>query len=57
MPILYKKLGEIYEIPLSNGKNTYGRLYGEYILGIYKSRYDSVDELPSKELLRGIDSE
>lgn len=52
MPILYKKLGEIYEIPLSNGKNTYGRLYGEYILGIYKSRCDSVDEL-----LRGIDFE
>lgn len=37
---------------LSNGKNTYGRLYGEYILGIYKSRCDSVDEL-----LRWIDSE
>ena len=43
------RLGDIYEIPLPNGKNAYGRLYREYTLGIYKSRCDSVDELPSKE--------
>ena len=29
------KLGDIYEIPLPNGKNAYGRLFKEYTLAIY----------------------
>lgn len=43
------KLGDIYEIPLPNGKNTYGRLYKETTLGIYKELYNSVNELPKDE--------
>ncbi len=30
------KLGDIYEIPLPNGQNAYGRLYKECTLAIYK---------------------
>lgn len=43
------KLGDIYEIPLPNGKNAYGRLYKEYTLAIYNGRYLNVDELPEIE--------
>lgn len=43
------KLGDIYEIPLPNGKNAYGRLYKEYTLAIYKKKCLSVDELPDIE--------
>ena len=43
------KLGDIYEIPLPNGKNAYGRLYKEYTLAIYKTIGSSVDELSDNE--------
>lgn len=43
------KLGDIYEIPLPNGKNAYGRLYKEYVLAIYKNRYNSINELQLNE--------
>jgi len=39
-------LGDIYEIPLPNGLNAYGRLYREYTLAIYKKRCKSVLQLP-----------
>ena len=31
-----KKLGDIVEIPLTENKNAYARLYKEYTLGIYE---------------------
>ena len=43
------RLGDIYEIPLPNGKNAYGRLYREYTLAIYKKRCTSIEELPNTE--------
>lgn len=43
------KLGDIYEIPLPNGENAYGRLYKECTLAIYKKTGSSVSELPSVE--------
>ena len=33
------KLGNIYEIPLPNGINAYGRLYKEGVLAIYKLKF------------------
>ncbi len=41
-----KKLGDIVEIPLSDGKNAYARLYKEGTLGIYKGIYQSYDNVP-----------
>lgn len=41
-----KKLGDIVEIPLPNGKNAYARLYKEGTLGIYKGIYQSYDDVP-----------
>lgn len=38
-------LGDIFEIPLPSGKNAYGRLYKEGILGIYQGRYSDISEL------------
>ena len=43
------KLGDIYEIPLPNGKNAYGRLFKEYTLAIYEIICSSFDELPDTE--------
>lgn len=43
------KLGDIYEIPLPNGENAYGRLYKECTLAIYKKTGSSVSELPFAE--------
>lgn len=43
------KLGDIYEIPLPDGKKAYGRLYKECTLAIYKGRYNDVSELSQKE--------
>ena len=40
------KLGDIYEIPLPNGKNAYGRLFKEYTLAIYCGIYNDISELP-----------
>ena len=39
----------MYEIPLPNGLNAYGRLYKECTLGIYRNFYTTVDELPEDE--------
>jgi hypothetical protein len=41
-----KKLGDIVEIPLSEGQNAYARLYKEYTLGIYSGTYPSYDDVP-----------
>jgi len=38
------KLGDIYEIPLPNGENAYGRLYKECTLAIYKKNGFSASE-------------
>ena len=43
------KLGDIYEIPLPNGTNAYGRLHKECTLAIYKARCTNVTELPETE--------
>ena len=43
------KLGDIYEIPLPNGKKAYGRLFKEYTLAIYEKICSSIDELPNTE--------
>lgn len=43
-----EKLGDIYEIPLPNGLNAYGRVFKESV-GIYKNFYNSYDELPFDE--------
>jgi hypothetical protein len=43
------KLGDIYEIPLPNGKKAYGRLFKEYTLAIYTKICDAIDELPETE--------
>lgn len=43
------KLGDIYEIPLPNGKNAYGRLFKECTLAIYQKRCLEVKELPDNE--------
>ena len=43
------RLGDIYEIPLSDGNNAYGRLYKGYTLAIYNKTCNSVDELPLNE--------
>lgn len=43
------KLGDIYEIPLSDGKFAYGRLFKEYTLAIYKNTYEKFSELPQTE--------
>lgn len=42
------KLGDIYEIPLPNGMNAYGRLYKEYMLAIYNKICNNVSELPKE---------
>ena len=52
--ILIKKrkkinLGDIYEIPLPNGKNAYGRLYKEYVLGIYNKKCKNYTEISNDE--------
>lgn len=44
------KLGDIYEIPLPDGKKAYGRLYKECTLAIYKGRFNEVSALPEEEL-------
>ena len=41
-----KKLGDIIEIPLPDGRNAYARLYKEYTLGIYRGKYSSYDDVP-----------
>ena len=50
-----KKLGDIVEIPLTENKNAYARLYKEYTLGIYEGMYQSYDDVPENaEFLRFI---
>ncbi len=43
------KIGNVYEIPLPDGTNAYGRLYKEYTLAIYSTRAYSYNELPNTE--------
>ena len=40
------RLGDIYEISLSDGKKAYGRLFKECTLALYKGSYHSFSELP-----------
>lgn len=44
------KLGDIYEIPLPDGTNAYGRLHKDTTLAIYSIRCSSVSELPEEEI-------
>jgi hypothetical protein len=46
------KVGNIYEIPLPDGKKAYGRLFKEGTLAIYKETYDSINDLPEEENYR-----
>jgi len=39
------KLGDIYEIPLPNGLNAYGRLYREHTLAMYKQQCKDISQL------------
>ncbi len=43
------KIGNVYELPLPDGTNAYGRLYKEYTLAIYSTRAYSYNELPNTE--------
>jgi len=43
------KLGDIYEIELSNGKKAYARLFKEFTLAIYNGVYDNYSEVPLAE--------
>ena len=43
------RLGDIYEIPLPDGTNAYGRLHKECTLAIYEVRCNNVSELPEEE--------
>lgn len=40
-----KKLGDIVEIDLPNGKKAFGRLYKESVIGIFNGLYNDVEEL------------
>lgn len=39
------RIGNVYEIPLPNGKKAYARLYKEYTLAIYEGLYDNYSQL------------
>lgn len=43
------KIGNIYEIPLPNGLNAYGRLFKEFTLAIYNTRAKHYDDIPDSE--------
>lgn len=43
------KLGDIYRIPLADGRFAYGRLFKEYTLAVYKDIYEDVFTLPPNE--------
>lgn len=43
------KLGNIYEIPLPNGKKAYARLFKEYTIAIYNGFYNDYSEVPFDE--------
>ncbi len=49
-----KKLGDIVEIPLSDGRNAYARLYREGTLGIYRGIYSSYDDVPNDAGFSGL---
>ena len=44
------KLGDIFEIPLPDGTNAYGRLHKDTTLAIYNTRCKDVSELPEEEI-------
>jgi len=46
------RLGDIYEIPLPNGKNAYGRLFKECTLAIYEGYYSSFSEVSEHTNIR-----
>ncbi len=43
------KLGNIYEIPLPNGENAYGRLFREYVLAVYPQRGKDFSQISVEE--------
>ncbi len=43
-----KKLGDIFEIPLPDGRNVYARLFRESTLGFYKGRYENFMDVPEE---------
>jgi hypothetical protein len=42
------QLGDIFRIPLPNGKSAFGRLHKEGALGIYQGFYDEYSEVPEQ---------
>lgn len=46
------KLGDIYEIPLPNGLNAYGRLYKEFTLAVYETICSDFKQLPPNDKYR-----
>lgn len=42
-------MGDIYKIPLPNGKIAFGRLFKESTLAIYKNMYEDTSDLPQNE--------
>ncbi|EIW19430.1 MULTISPECIES: Imm26 family immunity protein [Pelosinus] len=43
------KLGDVYAIPLSDGKYGFGRIFKDASIAIYKHIGDSIENLPQKE--------
>lgn len=43
------KLGDVYCIPLPNGKIAFARLFKEYTLAVYKKMYSDISDLPVSE--------
>lgn len=43
------KLGDIYAIPLPNGKYAFGRIFRDAGIAIYKHLGDSIEDLPQTE--------
>lgn len=39
------KLGDIYEIPLPNGRKAFARLYKEFTLAVYEKTYEDMSQL------------
>ncbi|WP_227940450.1 Imm26 family immunity protein [Alkalihalobacillus deserti] len=43
------KIGDVYAIPLPNGKYAFGRVYKDAGFGVYEHIGNSIDDLPDKE--------
>jgi hypothetical protein len=43
------KIGDVYAIPLHNGKYAFGRIFKEASIGIYKYIRESIEDIPKDE--------